>query len=311
MERQANYALVGALSVILILGGLVFIVWLAQFQFNQTYDEYRINFHGPVSGLSKGGEVQFNGIPVGEIVAIRLDARDPNLVITDIQVEHGTPVRIDSQARTQTQGITGVKFVQISPGTPTRALLREASRDRPPVIAAEANRMDAFVEDISSLMAGGAQAIERINRILSDRNIATISQSLDDVGAVTAEVRQRRAMFANIESTFARFDRAAAELQLTAASARSAIGGPGRGTLGEISTAASELRAAVADMRGLIGRTDGSMAQLSATTLPELNATLGSIQAAAVELQSLTADIRQDPRATFVRAAGREVEVPR
>src|SRR5687768_18253240 len=104
MERQANYALVGALSVVLLLGALVFIVWLAQFQFNQTYDNYRINFRGPVSGLSEGGEVQFNGIRVGEITDIRLDERDPNKVITDITVEHGTPVRVDSQAQTAAQG---------------------------------------------------------------------------------------------------------------------------------------------------------------------------------------------------------------
>ena len=29
----------------------VFVVWLAQYSFNQQYDVYRINFHGPVSGL--------------------------------------------------------------------------------------------------------------------------------------------------------------------------------------------------------------------------------------------------------------------
>ena len=110
MERQANYALVGALSVALLIGALVFIVWLAQFSFNQTYDEYRINFRGPVSGLSKGGEVQFNGIKVGEITRIALDRRDPNLVVTDIQVEDGTPVRIDSTATTAAQGIIGLPF---------------------------------------------------------------------------------------------------------------------------------------------------------------------------------------------------------
>jgi phospholipid/cholesterol/gamma-HCH transport system substrate-binding protein len=304
MERQANYALVGALSVILILAALVFVVWLAQFQFNQIYDEYRIVFRGPVSGLSTGGEVQFNGIRVGEITHIALDENDPNRVLTDIQVEAGTPVRVDSQARTQSQGITGVKYVLISPGTPTRPLLRRASRDDRPVIASAPGRLDAFVQDASSMMRDGAQALERVNRVLSDRNLATITQSLDDVGAVTAELRERRTLFA-------RLDGAAAQIELAAASARSTLGGQGRGTLGEISTAATELRTAVADMRQLITRADGSVVQLSATTLPELNATLGSIQAAAFELENLTADIRTDPRATLTRAPGRELEVPR
>ncbi|MGZ8348441.1 MAG: MlaD family protein [Allosphingosinicella sp.] len=311
MERQANYALVGGLSVLLILGGLVFIVWLAQFQFNQTYDEYRINFRGPVSGLSKGGEVQFNGIKVGEITRLALDERDPNLVMTDIQIEHGTPVRVDSEAQTAALGITGVKYVQISPGTPNRPLLREASRDDRPVIRAAPGRLDALVQDVSAMMRDGAQALTRVNRILSDGNIQSLSQTLNNVDAATAALRDNRDMFARMDSTFARLDSAAGELQLTAASARRTMGGPNSGTLGNVSTAAADLRVAVADLRQLITRTDGSMAQLSATTLPELNATLGAIQATAFELQNLTSDIRRDPRAALTRAPSREVEVPR
>ena len=304
MERQANYALVGALSLALLIGGLVFIVWLAQFSFNQTYDEYRINFRGPVSGLSKGGEVQFNGIKVGEITRIALDERDPNLVVTDIQVESGTPIRVDSQARNQSQGITGVKFVQITPGTPRLPLLRDASRDDRPVIAAQRARMEGFVEDASSLMQGGADAIARINRLLSDSNIQTLSGALGDVGAVTAELRARRTMFARLDSTFGKLDQAAGELQRTAASARVLLGGEGRGALGEIGSAAAEMRLAVADARR-------SMVQLSATTLPELNAALGSIQETATTLDSLAGDVRQDPRGALTRPVGREVEIPR
>ena len=311
MERQANYALVGALSVVLLLGALIFIVWLAQLSFNQTYDEYRIQFRGPVSGLSKGGEVQFNGIKVGEITRIALDPRDPNLVVTDIQIDGGTPVRVDSEAQTAALGITGVKYVQITPGTANRPLLRDVSRDDPPVIAARRARLEGFVQDAASLMEGGAEAITRLNRLLSDSNINTVSTALGDVGAVTAELRERRTMFARLDSTFTKLDRAATELQLAAASARSMLGGQGRGVLGEVGTAAGELRSAVADARGLISRADRSVIQLSATTLPELNAALGSIQETAASLDNLASDIRQDPRGALTRPVGREVEIAR
>lgn len=310
MERQANFALVGALSVALLIGALVFIVWLAQFSFNEQFDEYRINFRGPVSGLSKGGEVQFNGIKVGEITRIALDRADPNLVVTDITVEEGTPVRVDSVATTASQGITGVKYVQITPGTPSRPLLRAGGGDRP-VIAAGRGRMEGFVQDASSLMRDGALALTRINLLLSERNIGTISQALGDVQAVTGDLAARRQMFANLDSTFVRLDRAAADLQATTAAARRSMGGPNSGVFADVGVAATELRASVAGMRQLITRVDGSFVQLSATTLPEMNAALGSIQEAAVELDNLTSDIRQDPRTALTRPTGREVEVPR
>lgn len=55
MERQANYALVGAISTLLLIAGVVFVVWLGGSRFSNEYDRYRIIFEGPVRGLSVGG----------------------------------------------------------------------------------------------------------------------------------------------------------------------------------------------------------------------------------------------------------------
>jgi len=311
MERQANYALVGVLSIVMLIGALVFIVWLAQYSFNQTYDEYRINFRGPVSGLSQGGEVQFNGIKVGEITRIALDRNDPNLVVTDIRIQAGTPVRVDSSATTAALGITGVKYVQISPGTAGQRLLREASNEHRPVIPTGRGRFEGFVQDASALMRDGAQALARINLLLSEQNIRSLSGTISDIGAATAELRNNRAMFANINSTFTRLDRAAADLQATAAATRRTMGGGARGTLGEVAGAATELRRAIGDLRGLITRVDGSVTQASSSTMPQMNAALVRIQEAAEALDRLTSDIRRDPRQTLTRPSGREVEIPR
>ena len=71
MERNANYALVGFASLMLFVGMVIFVVWLARVSFSQQYDTYDVVFQGPVDGLSKGGEVHFNGIKVGDIDADR------------------------------------------------------------------------------------------------------------------------------------------------------------------------------------------------------------------------------------------------
>ena len=94
-------------------------------------------------------------------------------------------------------------------------------------------------------------------------------------------------MFANINSTFSRLDRAAADLERTAAATRQTMGGGARGTLGEVATAATDLRRAVGDLRQLITRVDGSVAQMSSSTLPQMNAALGTIQEAAEALDRL------------------------
>ena len=70
MERNANYALVGLASTLILAAMLVFVVWLAAIRPNQDYDNYDIVFKGPVRGISTGGEVHFNGIKVGEVTKI-------------------------------------------------------------------------------------------------------------------------------------------------------------------------------------------------------------------------------------------------
>ena len=93
MEREANYGLIGGLTLVLLGAAFAFVLWLGQSQFTSDFDEYRVVFDGPVRGLNQGSEVQFNGIPVGEVTSIQLDPDNPNLVVTEIRVREDTPVR--------------------------------------------------------------------------------------------------------------------------------------------------------------------------------------------------------------------------
>ena len=111
MERNANYALVGLSSLLLFAGIVIFVVWLARFQFARDYDMYDILFVGPVRGLNQGGEVHFNGIKVGEVTKIALDRNDSNQVIARVRVTSDVPIRTDSRATLEPQGITGVNYV--------------------------------------------------------------------------------------------------------------------------------------------------------------------------------------------------------
>ena len=123
MEKNANYALVGLSSLILFIGLVIFIVWLARISFSQEYDLYDIVFDGPVRGLNQGGEVHFNGIKVGEVTKIALDRTNPSRVIARARVTSDVPIRVDSFATLEPQGITGVNYVQITAGTPSKPSL--------------------------------------------------------------------------------------------------------------------------------------------------------------------------------------------
>src|SRR5215471_9749837 len=127
MERHANYALVGAVTLGLTVGLFVFVVWLAGYSFNKHYDVYDVLFVGPVRGISEGGEVHFNGIKVGEVTKLALDPTDPSRVVARVRLTAGVPIRVDSYAILEPQGITGVNYIQITGGSSGKPLMKDVT----------------------------------------------------------------------------------------------------------------------------------------------------------------------------------------
>ena len=66
METRSNYVMVGAVTLAMLAGLLLFTVWIAGLSNKQTkcYDIY---FAQGVSGLNKGSNVTFSGVPVGQV----------------------------------------------------------------------------------------------------------------------------------------------------------------------------------------------------------------------------------------------------
>ena len=171
MERNANYALVGIVSTLLMVGLIAFSLWLAAFQIDKSYDTYDIVFKGPVRGLSEGGEVHFNGIKVGEVTNISLDALDPTLVIARAEITSDAPVRVDSYAMLEPQGITGLNYILITAGTPSLQLLKEAlPKERVIRIHSKPSTLSNLLDGGSSVLARSDEALRRINPTRSGRS---------------------------------------------------------------------------------------------------------------------------------------------
>lgn len=311
MERQANYALVGAISTLLLIAGVVFVVWLGGSRFSNEYDRYRIIFEGPVRGLSVGGDVQFNGIKMGQIERIRLDEDNPNRVITDISLQARTPVRRDSLASTETQGISGTSIVQISAGDPQQPLLREAERSHRPVIRSKPNAMSSLIQGGGQMVESATRALNQVNKLISDENIADLSATIKDVRLTMGELAENRAMFDHAGSLLAKLDSAATDIEASAALIREMGEGDGRRTLAEMSEAATELKAAIGEARGTLAHINRQSETIGTTTLPAVNAAMHSLQETSESLDGFLREIRQNPRRALTKDSGQELELPR
>jgi phospholipid/cholesterol/gamma-HCH transport system substrate-binding protein len=310
MEKNANYALVGAASLILFIGLVVFVVWLARLQFNRDYDLYDILFQGPVRGLSQGGEVHFNGIKVGEVTKIALDRSNATRVIARIRVTSDVPIRVDSYATLEPQGITGVNYVQITAGSPSKPLLKNTvPNNEIPVIRSQRSTLSDLLEGGGTVLSRTIEALDRVNRVLSDQNIKTFSTALADTQAVTAELRERKAIVADLQKAVQDIDATAQQLNNFTTNANQMLDGDGRRALKNIADTSAEAKTAAATANAMLAKMQGPTTQFAADGLPQLSATLLQLQRTAQSLDRLLGELQANPSGLLGKPAGAEIKV--
>jgi phospholipid/cholesterol/gamma-HCH transport system substrate-binding protein len=310
MERNANYALVGFSTVMLFIGLVIFIVWLARVEYGREYDVYDILFVGPVQGLSQGGDVDFNGIKVGEVTRIRLDRTDPSRVIASARVTSDVPIRKDSYATLEPQGVTGVNYVQITAGTAGSPLLKDTvPAGQVPVINTRPGVLSSLLQGSGTILATTAQALDRVNRLLSDQNLKNIAGSIRDINAITAEARNRKQMFADADQAIKNIDQAAQSIKQLSDSSNQLVNGDGKRSLKDIADAAAQIKEAAADAKVLVNKLEGPTTDFAATGLPQLTQAIASLQQAADSMNRLAAEAEQSPRALAGKTPAQEVQV--
>lgn len=213
METRAHHLLIGSFLLLFLLGILGFALWLAKTQLDREVARYNIFFTGSVAGLGQGGDVRFNGIKIGNVSQISIDREDTSKVRVTINVAADTPIRADSVASLELQGITGVSFVQINSGTKAAELLpARYSED-----VSELPEIRSRNSSIAELFEAAPDLVNRAARIMSDQNI-------DNIGGIIGDIRQLTITLASRQETLTRaidgFDRTSADIAIAARAAR-------------------------------------------------------------------------------------------
>lgn len=310
MERDAHYAAVGIATVALLLALAVFSIWLARLQFNSEYDVYDIVFYGPVRGLSEGGEVHFNGIRVGEVTNLNLDPNKGDQVIARVRLNGTTPVRVTSRAQLEPQGITGLNYIQITAGSPESPLLKaQYPENVVPVIQSQPSPIAELLSGSGTVLAQTVDALNRVNRILSDDNIRSFSTSLKNVESLSNELEARKGMFQQLEQALTRANSAVAEYERLGVSARELVENDGRRAVANIDQATQQAQQAIASINRTATNLEGPLGDLGSQGLPQLMQAIQGLESATRSLEGLVDEVRSSPRDFISRAPAKEIEV--
>jgi phospholipid/cholesterol/gamma-HCH transport system substrate-binding protein len=177
METRANYALIGAFTIAVVFAAFGFVYWFSGPSTTAQYKTYQIIFSGSVSGLTRGASVEFDGLKVGEVTQLGISEEDPSRVDVLVSIDKKTPIKIDTKARLEAAGFTGVKTVALVGGTPRAPVLVAAPGQSYPRIEAERSDLQNIIDSVQRLSMKATDALDKIDKLL-DVNSATITQTL-------------------------------------------------------------------------------------------------------------------------------------
>ncbi len=151
-------------------------------------DTYYIRFSSKsasFSGLSVGSDVTYTGIKIGRVEELGVAANDVSTIAVTISVTHGTPIASDSKASLGSQGITGMKYVDISRGS-TKSPLRKPGA----LIPAGDSLLDSLSERAASIGQKLDDLLVHMQAMTGPKAQASVQQILDQSAGILNDNRE-------------------------------------------------------------------------------------------------------------------------
>ena len=341
METRASYLLVGTFVLAFAAGLLVFVIWLAKFQFDTEFARLDIHFKGSVTGLSVSSPVRYSGVRVGEVIEISLSPDHPDEVRVTVEIDSITPVRSDTVATLELEGLTGGLYVLLIGKSPNAPPLTAAPGARYPVIASEASTLQQVIAGAPGLVQKVDLLLARANDLLNAENRVSISNSLANIDSFTTTLKDHsgdigdliqnasatmenvRRATTNLEALAENLNQSSTQLVARADTTMASIDGMATGITRAIEDSVEDAQALISDLRGtaqslsktsdevhaLIAENREPLSDFTATGLTEFTGLLIEMRDLVVALNRVTTELQRDPARFFFgdRQQGYEV----
>jgi phospholipid/cholesterol/gamma-HCH transport system substrate-binding protein len=282
------------------------VLWLSSGMYNRkAYDTYETYMTESVSGLSLNSTVRYRGVEVGYVRQIMLAPGNVEQVRVVLDIERGTPVKTDTVAVLQTQGLTGISYVELRGGRKDSPELRVQAGQRLPVIASGPSLIERLETGAPVLMAGLSRAVDNLNSVLDDSNRKALHSTLADLGLVTQTLARRSSTIdatlagaartmdgtarvsAQLPQLVQRFERAANALERMATDVSDASDSA-RATL-------DRARGTLDSARSALDGSRGDVAQFTGTALPETRELVAELRGLTATMRRVVDEVERNP----------------
>ncbi len=288
MYSRANYTLVGLFVVILSIALVAAGLWFTADLSSDDERRYLVIPEESMTGLIRKSTVKYLGVDVGRVRELGLT--DDGEVRVLISVQRNVPIRADTRVRLTGQGLTGLSFLELLPGTDEAGPPKITDYPYPvlPNATSLATRLeDAVEEGLASVISLSRQ----LESLLSDESVQSISaivahlerisgvlaENADDIAVTLRETgllaEQAREVLEEAPETIARVQQ----------------------TLDSFSNAAQGVAAAAEAMEQTGASGSRAFEQMGRETLPQVNQLLQDIQGLTHTLERLGRELSEHP----------------
>ncbi len=298
MTTKSTYIRIGVFVVALTTALIWGTLWLAAGGAPGEYDQYYTYMNESVSGLSPDAALTYRGVNVGKVREIMIDPNNPDRVRLLLQVKHGVPIKQDTEATLEMQGLTGLATIDLRGGSPDSPPLTVTDGEAHPVILSRPSLLVRLDSVISDLLGNLIDMTAKLNKILDDDSRSNVAKTLAHVEAITGALAGQSNRIGDIVS----------DAQITLRNARQAstslpdLMQDVRHSTRTLAEMATELRAAgesINETAKTLQRTATSsgndVEQFTASSLPDVAAMARDLRDTADNLRRVSESLERDP----------------
>ena len=201
MEHRVNYLFLGLFVIGILAASVVFILWKDKYMEARDFAYYKVLTKESVSGLNINAPVKYHGVSVGEVAKLYIDPQNSEDVVIIVKLQDGTPIKNDSYAIIQPQGITGLSYLEIFGGTKDSPILISEDDDNPdtyPVIYTKPSMIQKIGDSMTEIGTKVENILTTFQKFINDENAVKIQAVLDNLEAITDEVKRSSVYFEQI-----------------------------------------------------------------------------------------------------------------
>ena len=202
MKARASNLMIGSTTLAVIAAAFIGLLGYRKIHSIQQRGPLRIIFEGSASGLHKGGNVNFDGVQIGEILSLTLDS--PRKIVALVRVDNNAPIRKDTVVGLEFQGLTGVAAISLTGGAAAA-----------PPVPLDADGVPTLTADLSETQSI-RDTLHNVDRILVSNqtvlkdamlSFETYTATLASSGeAIDSVMRKATGAFDGVESALAKVD---------------------------------------------------------------------------------------------------------